>query len=42
VQWNSTYNMIDVACMQESLITAVCASQTIDMSVCEIMLSQND
>jgi hypothetical protein len=42
VRWNLTYNMINIACMQESLITAVCASQTVDLSVCDIMLSQND
>jgi hypothetical protein len=42
VRWNSTYDMINVACMQESLITAVYASQTLDLSVREIMLTQND
>jgi hypothetical protein len=42
VRWNSTYDMINVACMQESPITAVCASQTIDLSVRDIMLTQND
>jgi hypothetical protein len=33
VCWNSTYNMINVVCSQEGPITAVCASQTIDLSV---------
>ena len=42
VRWNSTYDMINVAYMQESPITAVCASQTIDLSVRDIMLTQND
>ena len=42
VRWNSTFDMINVACMQESPIMAVCASQTIDLSVRDIMLSQND
>src|SRR5271165_293846 len=42
IQWNSTFNMINVACLQEIPITAVCATQTIDPSVHEIMLSQND
>jgi hypothetical protein len=34
--------MIGIACSQESPITAVCASQTIDMSVRDIMLNQSD
>jgi hypothetical protein len=42
VQWNSTYDMINIACSQETPITAVCASQTIDLSVREIMLTQKD
>jgi hypothetical protein len=42
VRWNSTYDMINIACMQESPITAVCTSQTLDLSVCKIMLTQND
>jgi hypothetical protein len=33
VRWNSTYDMINTAYMQESPITAVCASQTIDLSI---------
>jgi hypothetical protein len=39
VRWNSTYDMINIACMQESSITAVWASQTIDLSVRNIMLT---
>jgi hypothetical protein len=33
VRWNSTYEMINAACSQEGPITAVCASQTIDLFV---------
>jgi hypothetical protein len=42
VLWNSTSNMISVVYVQEGLITAVCTSQTINLSVCNIMLNQND
>jgi hypothetical protein len=42
VRWNSTSNMISIASSQESPITAVCASQTIDLSVRDIMLNQSD
>jgi hypothetical protein len=42
VRWNSMYNMISIACTQESPITAVCASQTIDLSIREIMLTQTN
>jgi hypothetical protein len=42
VRWNSTFNMINIAVIQESPITAVCASQTIDLSVRESMLTQKD
>jgi hypothetical protein len=42
VRWNSTYEMLNTACSQEGPITAVCASQTIDLSIREIMLSHSD
>ena len=42
VRWSSTYDMINTACIQEAPITAVCATQQIDLSVCEILITQQD
>jgi hypothetical protein len=42
IWWGSTHEMINTACTQEALITAVCATQQIDLSVREIMLTQGD
>jgi len=42
VRWNSTYEIIYYACTQEEAINAVCASQTIDISVHEIKLTYKD
>jgi hypothetical protein len=42
VRWNSTYEMINHACTQEEAINAVCASQTIDILVQGIKLTNRD
>ena len=42
VRWNSTYEIINIACQQEVPITAVCTTQKIDLSIHEIMLTQDD
>jgi hypothetical protein len=42
VRWNSTYEMINAFYLQERPITAVCASQTIDISIRDIILSYSD
>jgi hypothetical protein len=42
IWWNSTYEMLSIAYLQEALITAVCATQRIDISVQDIMLTPQD
>lgn len=42
VRWNSTFNMIKIACSLQAPITAVCATQEFDLSVKQLMLSATD
>jgi Domain of unknown function (DUF4413) len=42
VRWNSTYEMLNYACIQEEAINAVCASQQVDISVRSIKLTDGD
>ena len=42
VRWGSTYDMLRLACEMEAPITAVCATQQIDLSVRSIALTPTD
>jgi hypothetical protein len=42
VRWGATYNMLRLACEMEAPITAVCATQQIDLLVWSIALTHTD
>src|ERR1700722_15818042 len=42
VRWNSTFEMIDLACKLQIPITAVCATQNFDQSMKELILTSED
>ena len=42
IRWNSTYHMVDTALQLQTPITALCASQRLDLSMRTIALTPND